>query len=726
MPDLPSSSPVDLPPIAVKLEEPDTRDEDDLGSAAGPGTSDQDELKPPAPKRIRNDKTSPKLSKRVRGKQGGLKGLMNMPIDIFTQIVHWLNPGDLIALIGRSDLASGGEQPRWTATLSTRPERTTICRFAILKILHFVWCKFDGQAGHKLTNKILHVLSRQLVEVKMAGFDDLQDSALVPCSTNIKLGSSGSRPRGGLDSPVCLKSEVKQVNKIRQRFRAAKDNDGWIAWKTARHKTVLERYKYAVRICTYIHSIEKSRGKELIGVRRNRRETIIRRLIDLGWTNHDMICDREHVKVWRALVEVSKPLTERIWTNILPKLILLLEENRARHLEADRLARYIQRCDHIDEFLIGMKFSENPLEPIAKALGAQLPVRPDPNAPHDLLAPEDPAELMFGNPFPNTQLALTWDCLADLSEREISIGELEKELDARKDRIRLKILEWRAGIERQLVEQYRSEFDHRDKDPIVQGSPHVTSNLSPELRLLLRADTVFMNCEANAQGNCKGSRLLDYRGSYFYPRLVCDLRDIFDYNQPLENPVFDLYCYRKHVGLGSIIESLLQSLGMPDVARLELLAMGARFVCGRCADEKSMTWDETVEHYVRELRKWDKNKDNEPVTSVRYPITYRNVHHLDAQDNPKPLVRVVTVQEAHRLLNPPPDVPKRLCIMCDATERNFDSRHPDAMVVHMQDVHGITTPVEGVHWAMRISMDTLFDEWPKKWNAFYDGRASGL
>ncbi|QRV84692.1 hypothetical protein RhiJN_12708 [Ceratobasidium sp. AG-Ba] len=488
----------------------------------------------------------------------------------------------------------------------------------------------------------------------------------------------------------------------------------------------MEITTYAVRSALY-HSIEKSRGKELIDVRRKRRETIVRRLIDLGWTNRDMMCDREHVKSWRALVEVSKPLTERIWTNILPKLTLLLEENRARHLEDDRLARRIKHCDYIDEFLIGMKYSENPLEPIAKALGAQLPVRPDLNAPFDILAPEDPAELIFGNPFPNTQLALTWDCLADLIEREIPIGELERELDARKDRIRSKILEWRAGIERQLVEQYRSEFDHGDKDPIVtvRGSSQVTSSLSPQLRLLLRADTVFMKCEVTAQENSSESRRLDCRGyTYYYPSLVCNLRDIFDYDEPLESPDFDSQCYREYAGLGIIIKSLLQSLGMPDAARIELLDMGARFVCGRCADGKPVTWDEAIGHYARERRKWDKNKDNKPVVSVRYPIMHRNVHDLEAQDNLKPLVRVVTEQEARRLLTPPPDnVRKQLCIMCDATEHDIDSLRPDAMVIHMKDVHEIATPVEGVHWALRISMDTLFDEWPERWNAFHDGQA---
>ncbi|KAF8596718.1 hypothetical protein BDV93DRAFT_454395, partial [Ceratobasidium sp. AG-I] len=52
-------------------------------------------------KRARSSVAKPKASrkKHVKGKQGGLEGMMKMPLEIFTEIAYHITPGDLIALI---------------------------------------------------------------------------------------------------------------------------------------------------------------------------------------------------------------------------------------------------------------------------------------------------------------------------------------------------------------------------------------------------------------------------------------------------------------------------------------------------------------------------------------------------------------------------------------------------------------------------------------------------
>ncbi|KAG8682137.1 hypothetical protein FRC08_015166, partial [Ceratobasidium sp. 394] len=63
-----------------------------------------EKIKPPPRKRVRRPSPEPEpelvvaAPKRVRGKQGKLKGLMNMPVDIFAEIVAHLNPIDLVFL----------------------------------------------------------------------------------------------------------------------------------------------------------------------------------------------------------------------------------------------------------------------------------------------------------------------------------------------------------------------------------------------------------------------------------------------------------------------------------------------------------------------------------------------------------------------------------------------------------------------------------------------------
>ncbi|KAG8795623.1 hypothetical protein FRC12_011969 [Ceratobasidium sp. 428] len=64
-------------------------------------TSEEDNAPAPIQKRARlnSGAAKPTQKKHVRGKQGGLEGLMKMPIEIFTEIAYLLEPGDLIALI---------------------------------------------------------------------------------------------------------------------------------------------------------------------------------------------------------------------------------------------------------------------------------------------------------------------------------------------------------------------------------------------------------------------------------------------------------------------------------------------------------------------------------------------------------------------------------------------------------------------------------------------------
>jgi hypothetical protein len=53
-----------------------------------------DDLPSPNKKRARHSETKPKAPRKkyVRGKQGSLKGLMNMPIEIFTEVSPGVRP----------------------------------------------------------------------------------------------------------------------------------------------------------------------------------------------------------------------------------------------------------------------------------------------------------------------------------------------------------------------------------------------------------------------------------------------------------------------------------------------------------------------------------------------------------------------------------------------------------------------------------------------------------
>ncbi|KAF8597241.1 hypothetical protein BDV93DRAFT_36642 [Ceratobasidium sp. AG-I] len=56
------------------------------------------------------------------------------------------------------------------------------------------------------------------------------------------------------------------------------------------------------------------------------------------------------------------------------------------------------------------------------------------------------------NPFPPTAVALEWECIKDLGETEINLGEVEELFNERREQVRQDIADWRAGFERRLVE----------------------------------------------------------------------------------------------------------------------------------------------------------------------------------------------------------------------------------------------------------------------------------
>ncbi|CUA68903.1 hypothetical protein RSOLAG22IIIB_08151 [Rhizoctonia solani] len=95
---------LDQPSEKVKLDEKGKGklkvEESEVNSESEYDQSEDEEQPPPRKRQRTSTKSSTKTirKKQVRGKQGGLAGLVNMPIDIFTEITAYLFPIDIISL----------------------------------------------------------------------------------------------------------------------------------------------------------------------------------------------------------------------------------------------------------------------------------------------------------------------------------------------------------------------------------------------------------------------------------------------------------------------------------------------------------------------------------------------------------------------------------------------------------------------------------------------------
>ncbi|KAG8707676.1 hypothetical protein FRC08_000362 [Ceratobasidium sp. 394] len=456
--------------------------QDESGRSVADDSSSENESQVPARKRTRTSLTSTKTRKRyVRGKQGGLKGLMEMPIEIFTEIAYLLTPGDLIALARSSKFFRGVLLQRsaihmWRRAQQNMP-RLPSCPFHMCEPQYaaLVFSKSCTLCGASATAKLdpnLHVRlcpscrDTQLRELTPWNRRAVVDKTLVNHSYATRPKTEKKRPRYSEHPIYGLRQEINEVFKKQRQFQSAGHMDRLAKWEEERRKLVSARYKHGKRLAVYLESIETSRGEELSNLKQQRREDIKERLKALGWTNKDMKFSDSHAKPWRALVDPPKPLTERIWKNILPKLTALLEENRERHIAHGKLVRQIQRREHIHKFLLRLKNAEHPLEPIVDPLGAELP----PHGSDDSDSFDSVRYFELGNPFPNTSFALAWDCLADLSEREIPVEEVQAELEARTAQIRQKVLEWKSGVEQKLGEKYKNGAEGVRQDVVVTAS----------------------------------------------------------------------------------------------------------------------------------------------------------------------------------------------------------------------------------------------------------------
>ncbi|KAG8795626.1 hypothetical protein FRC12_011972 [Ceratobasidium sp. 428] len=328
---------------------------------------------------------------------------------------------------------------------------------------------------------------------------------LVNSTTNCRPKKGRPESRAPRNSVFALKHQVKVVMDRRAVYNRARDRKGLAEWEGLQQGIITSKRKLSGYLVRYLEQVQESHEDDLKNIKESRRLTIIARLKELGWTDEDMtfpIRGRFRIpedQEFHVLVEAPKPLTDRIWSNILPRLTKILEENRERNNIYNAKKRCIERRQCVDQFLMDMKFNDHPFAPMLDALGVGVPPPPDLSEIYEhgpisyirealYLEMEDPLEI--ANPFPKTETVLEWDCLRDLSDTEMTVQDVKTKLEERKAQIEEKVLEWRAMAEDHLLEVFGSRSNITDatladrllidRDYITHGhaapnSPDITS-----------------------------------------------------------------------------------------------------------------------------------------------------------------------------------------------------------------------------------------------------------
>ncbi|KAG9092388.1 hypothetical protein FRC06_000121, partial [Ceratobasidium sp. 370] len=161
----------------------------------------------------------------------------------------------------------------------------------------------------------------------------------------------------------CLRSDRESIeatyNIMKAKEKPAEED---VQWVKGRLEFCFTRLEYATKLEVFLESIAETRAEELESLKDHRRKQIKQRLEDAGWNESDWTFPSVAARKWAPLVEGTKPLTDRVWQNLYPKLVPWLEKNRQHHIERLRLERQKQRQRRLRRLLLEIKHQNVLLE----------------------------------------------------------------------------------------------------------------------------------------------------------------------------------------------------------------------------------------------------------------------------------------------------------------------------------------------------------------------------
>ncbi|CAE6455923.1 unnamed protein product, partial [Rhizoctonia solani] len=201
-------------------------------------------------------------------------------------------------------------------------------------------------------------------------------------------------------------------------------------WRKEKVKNADQRRKESRELAMFLNRMEKERLKELEDLKKARRLETEHRVRALGWAREDIPSSSRSgalCRTWYDLVNQSKPLTERIWAKIQPKLIALLETSRAERLEKELKQRKLSRY----QWLLGI-FTQ--IKHKFLVYHSRAPA---------LLATHDITQHFI---FPSLAHMLAWLLVKHLCETDSTADEMISKFKKHWDEIKFFINKWKTTV----------------------------------------------------------------------------------------------------------------------------------------------------------------------------------------------------------------------------------------------------------------------------------------
>ncbi|KAJ7897237.1 hypothetical protein B0H14DRAFT_2332732 [Mycena olivaceomarginata] len=546
--------------------------------------------------------------------QAKLSLLPSLPLDVLFEIFGHLPPLDILhlsrttkrlrsILMHKSAISIWKSSLRQISDLPACPEDMSLPAWANLV--------YSPHCHNCLENKVLKV--DWLLRIRLCESCIKLLLQCVPFSNyHIPLRARlCSRPLRRYKGKCCL---VEDERKFLEDLQAADDKTAFVK---SRKAELVARQSHATECKMWVGSLTQERGDELAQIRNKRRIEISNKLEELGFIeeleyleglNRYTVCPPLLLLDDHPDVKVNKPLTERSWKNMEPRLIEYMGEVKAHYEAADRLAIVRKR------------------ERVAVSAWVQFRLR----YPAEKLVPSGTDILSWKSVKAIIELPST----VPTREKDVGIAATVKAEEAESKLAPTVIYpaSFMRVFESMAHTYLVSEWERKrlqklsDQVPLGQTKYWYNSRSASEDTQALQLAACVFTCEDKYSIHRAYPHFHNVYPAMWYPEFLhhpCNTvtnKHAYDENVP-ENPLFRApkeinWCYRKEWSAKSMffdrkasraVERVLEACGLdPNVVTTEQMdKMDPRFICLKCSygakcdgqrPRTVMPWRNAVQH----------------------------------------------------------------------------------------------------------------------------------
>ncbi|KAI0768920.1 hypothetical protein BC629DRAFT_805824 [Irpex lacteus] len=348
-----------------------SNDETNSNLKTGDGSSDVDSE---TSDETRSLKTTRKVTGRKRGKrnQGRLHRMLDMPLDVIHEICLYLLPKDLLNMARtskelRAYFMSRNTQRLWQAARLNIPDLPPcpddLSEPAFANLVFDPHChRCLGKNCHqvywaprtRLCKGCFDIVAIKETDLEEHGFDlddlvdftDEDEQSCELCDIVPIMRQEDSPNVWGYYGPLLF--EFIETWKQTPRYSREELLDKL-------YRKTWQLWEDGFELARWYKARQKSRTDEREGLREARRKAIIAKLREEGWhEDFEYMKSRDRFDIYEfdSLPEVRKPqaLTDRIWRNIKPGIIELMENMRAQRLAGLRKQTLTDRLSALEKF----------------------------------------------------------------------------------------------------------------------------------------------------------------------------------------------------------------------------------------------------------------------------------------------------------------------------------------------------------------------------------------